>query len=424
MSEGGLRALRHRNYRLFFGGQLASLLGMWLQLVAQSWLILRLTDQASYVALVYLAQLGPGLFIMPFAGALADRYSRKRILLWSHAAAFAPALAMGLLTLSGTITTWQVMGFALLTGIARSFEIPTRQAFVPALVERSDIPNAVALNSILFNSCRLVGPAVAGVVIARWGEGWCFLLNAALFAPVWLALLSIRAGDEPLGPSTGSLTQSIGVALHYVGATPVLWSLLGGMAVASVVGMPYTTLLPSFATRVLGAGEVAYGMLTSAVGLGAFASAVALAMRRSVEGLERWVVGAGLFFAASLCGFSQTTQLWTAILLLACVGLGFMFMMAGTSTLLQLRVPDALRGRVMSFHTTVFLGAFPFGGLVAGQLADRYGESLVLSGAGIIVACGVLCFGRVLLRGMHAERAESLAPDSPSPPRELSPRDA
>ena len=421
-----LRALRHRDYRLFFGGQLASLLGMWLQLVAQAWLILRLTDQATYVAIVYLAQLGPGFFIMPFAGALADRYPRKRMLIVAQAAAFLPALAMGLLTISGTITSWQVIFFAFLTGCARSVEIPTRQAFVPSLVDRDDIPNAVALNSILFNCCRLAGPALAGVVIAQVGEGWCLLANAALFAPVLISLSAIRARGAPFVQTTGSLARSIGAALRYVGGVPVLWSLLGGMAVASVIGMPYTTLLPSFATRVLDAGEVVYGMLTAAVGLGAFGSAMVLAMRRGVEGLERWVVAAGLFFALSLTGFSQTTELWTSLLLLVCIGTGFMFMMAGTSTLLQLRVPDSLRGRVMSFHTTVFLGAFPFGGLVAGQLADRYGEPPVLFGAGLMVACGLLLFGRVLLR---AERDES-GPDArddtdpQSPPRELAPRDA
>jgi MFS family permease len=411
-----LRALRHRVYRLFLGSLLASLVGMWLMLVAQAWIVVRLTDQATYVAIVYLAQLGPGFFIMPFAGALADRYSRKRMLIVAQSAAFLPALAMGLLTISGVITTGHVIFLAFLTGCARSFEIPIRQAFVPSLVEREDIPNAVALNSILFNCCRLAGPAAAGVVIAQVGEGWCFLANAALFAPVLVSLFAIRAQGAPTVQTTGSLSRSIGAALRYVGAAPVLWSLLGGMAVASVIGMPYTTLLPSFATRVLGADEVVYGMLTSAVGLGAFGSALVLAMRRGVEGLERWVVGAGLFFAASLSAFSQTTALWASLLLLVCIGTGFMFMMAGTSTLLQLRVPDSLRGRVMSFHTTVFLGAFPFGGLVAGRLADRYGEAPVLLGAGLVVACGLTFFGRILLRaerdpGVQGER------DPQSPPR-------
>jgi MFS family permease len=394
-----LRAFRHRNYRLFFAGQALSLVGMWMQMVAQSWLMYRLTDSAAAVGVVAIANQGPGLFIGPIAGALADRHSRKQILIRAQSASLLPALALGVLTVTDTVLAWHVVALALWMGIARAFEIPTRQAFVPQLVERDDIPNAIALNSVLFNAARLLGPALGGILIASYGEGWCFLANAASYIPVIAALALIRIENaKPAQRGPGSLWSEIREGLRYVRGEPAIWAVLGAMAAASIGGMPYTVLLPSFAQRVLLAGPDVYGMLTSAVGAGAIVSALALAARRSAQGLERWVVGSGMLFGAALTAFSQSTNLLAAVMLLALMGAGFMVQMAGTNTLLQMRVPEHLRGRVMSLHSALFLGVFPFSGIVAGVLADRVGEAPVLGVGGVLVVCGALGFGRVMLR--------------------------
>ena len=398
------RALRHRNFRLFAFGQAISLTGMWLQMVAQSWLMFRLTDQALAVALVAIAQQGPSLLIGPLAGALADRHSRQRMLIFSQIAVIAPSAALGWLSLTDAIMPWQILVLALASGVARAFEIPTRQAFVPQLVDRQEIPNAVALNSVIFNAARLVGPALGGVLIATVGEAWCFFANAVLLIPVVAALSAIRVAPRIVagGPRGGSLLGEIAIAIRYVRGEPIVWSLLAGMAIASVAGMPYTVLLPSFAAEVLKAGPEAYGILTSAAGVGAIFSALALAARRHARGLDAWLVVSGLIFAAGLAGFSQTTSLGTAAIALACIGAGFMSLMAATNTLLQLRVPDSLRGRVMSFHTALFLGLFPFGGLAAGAIADRYGVAPVIAVGSILVGVGISIFGSVLLRNRHA----------------------
>ena len=409
---GLLRALRSRNFRLFCLGQAVSLGGMWMQMVAQSWLMYRLTNSATAVAAVFIAQQGPGLFIGPFAGALADRYPKKRMLIVAQAATAVPAFALASITIAGVVTAWQVLVLAFWMGVARAFEIPTRQAFIPALVAREDLPNAIGLNSIVFNLARLTGPAIGGMVIAAVGEGWCFLANSISYLAVIAALLAIRVAD-PRPPVRGdsSILGEVWEGLRYVRSQPLLWAPLGGLATASLAGMPYTVLLPSFAERVLHAGPETYGFLTSAVGAGAIASAVALALRRDPVGLERWVVACGILFGVSLVAFSRSSSIGTSIAALMWVGASFMFMMAGVNTLLQLAAPEELRGRVMSLHTTLFLGILPLGGLLAGAFADRVGEAAVLMVGGVVVVCGAVFFGQVLLR---ATRTGSLAPSPAS----------
>jgi MFS family permease len=394
-----LRALRHRNFRLFFAGQGVSLIGMWMQMVAQSWLMYRLTDSAAMVGIVAIAQQGPGLFIGPFAGAYADRHSRRQMLIGAQSVSILPALIMGGLTVVGSIEAWHVIALALWMGLGRAVEMPTRQALVPQLVDREDIPNAIALNSVLFNAARLIGPALGGVVIATLGEGWCFFANAASLGPIIFALLAIRISEVArTGRESTSLWSEMLEGLRYVRGEPAVWSVLGVMAAGSIAGMPYSVLLPSFAERVLQAGPETYGVLTSAVGIGAIASAFVLAARERAEGLDRWVVVAGVLFGAGLLGFSQSRDVLVAAVMLACMGVGFMVHLAGTNTLLQLRVPDPLRGRVMALHSALFLGVFPFSGLAAGVIADRVGEAPVLAAGGVLVMCGVLLFGRVMLK--------------------------
>ena len=401
------RALAHRNFRFFVLGQALSLTGMWIQMVAQSWLMYQMTQEAFAVAWVAIAQQGPGLLVGPFAGALADRHSRQRMLVFAHAAAIAPAVALAVLVFSGSASPLLLFALALVAGVARAFEIPTRQAFVPELVTREDIPNAIALNSIVFNVARLVGPAIGGFIIALAGEAWCFLANAVLLVPVLFSLLAIRVPVRSrLSSAKSSLLSELASAVRYVRREPILWALLGGLAAASVAGMPYTVLLPSFAARVLDAGPETYGFLTAAVGVGAILSAVLLATRKQVAGLDAWLVASGVVFAFGLFGLSRSTDLGMAVLALAVIGGGFMFLMAATNTLVQLRVPDELRGRVMSFHTALFLGLFPVGGLLAGVLADRFGEAAVMEAGSFLVGLSVLAFGSILLRNRSAWKDE------------------
>ncbi|MEE2775877.1 MAG: MFS transporter [Acidobacteriota bacterium] len=399
-----VRALRHRNFRLFYFGQAASMVGMWLQLTALSWLMYRLTGAAAAVALMTFAWQGPGLLIGPIAGAFADRHDRRKILIAAQAGSVVPALVLGVLTLLGVVVPWHVVSLALVTGVVRSFEIPTRQAFIPELVEREDLANAIGLNSALFNGARLIGPALAGAMIPLVGEAWCFLLNGVSYTGIVIALFAIRLPAHRGRPDGGrSLIAEIREGLDYVREQPALMALLAGLSVAAVAGMPYSVLLPSFANRQLGGGPDTFGLLQAAVGLGALVGAFGLATRSKVRGLERWVTRAGLSFGVLLVAFSATRSLATALLLLVPLGLSFMIMLATTNTLLQTLVPGRLRGRVMSLHTTLFLGLFPLSGLAWGALADRYGEAAVLAGGGVAVTFGSLFTGRAILR--HAPRA-------------------
>jgi MFS family permease len=386
---------------------------MWLQLTALSWLIYRLTDSAAWVGVLTFALQGPGLVLGPIAGALADRHDKRRILVIAQATSMFPALFLGLLTLGGAIRPWQIVGLAVFTGVAQAFEIPTRQAFFRELVGREDLPNAIALNSALFNVARMVGPAIAGVLIPLVGEGWCFLINSGSYLAVVAALLAVRTPKHVRSRSPGSsLLREIGEGISYVRAHPAMLGLLGALAVAAGTGMPYSVLLPSFASRVLQGGPETFSYLQIAVALGALSGAFALATRARVLGLERWVVGAGVSFGFWLVAVSLTKSTLLAVALLVPTGFSFMVQMATTNTLLQTLTPDRLRGRVMSLHTSAFLGIFPVAGLIAGALADRFGEAAVLSGGGIAVALSAVLFGRLTLRTAPAALETAVAESS------------
>lgn len=401
-----VRALRHRNFRLFYGGQAISLIGMWLQLTAMSWLMYRLTDAAAAVALMTFAWQGPGLLLGPVAGAYADQRDRRVILIVTQALAVVPAAILGFLTLAKVVAPWHVVVLAFATGLVRSFEIPTRQAFIPELVDAPDLANAIGLNSALFNGARLIGPALAGALIPFVGEAWCFLANAISYAAIVAALFAMRLPPRP--PRAGvtpSLLGQIREGIVYVRGQPTLLALLALLAAGAIAGMPYSVLLPSFANRQLGGGPDTFGLLQAAVGLGAMAGAFSLAARRGVQGLERWVVAAGAAFGILLFAFSRTHSMGPALALLAPLGFCFMIQLATTNTLLQTLAPSHLRGRVMSLHTTIFLGLFPLSGLLWGALADRVGEAAVLAGGGLVVFAASLVVGRWILRHAPADLA-------------------
>lgn len=398
-----LRVLQSRNYRLFFAGQALTVIGLWMQVTAQQWLMYRLTDSAFAVAVLAAAQTGPGLVVGPFAGALADRHSRRRLIMLMQALALIPAFALALLTLSGWIDPVQIVLLALASGVLRAAEIPVRQSFVPELVERESLPNAIALNSALFNSARVVGPALAGAVMLVASEGWCFLVNAVSFLGPIAALSAMRLPAPPSQPrARRSMLSDVLEGVRYVSGEPFVRTLLAGLAVASACGS-YTILLPGFARDVLGGASGTFSALTSAVGAGSIATALALASRQGTAGLER-ITGIGYaLLGIAILLLSLATSVALALPLAVLIGIGTMALFTSTNTLLQLGVPDQLRGRVMSLHSALFLGVTPLGSLAAGQVADAFGAGRALAVCGALVFAASLYFGRQLLR--HARPA-------------------
>jgi MFS family permease len=386
MNGGGLsfmvRALRHRNYRLFFSGQIISLIGSWMTRIATSWLVYRLTGSALLLGLVGFAGQIPSFLLAPLAGVLVDRWDRHRLLVVTQILAMVQSAALAVLALTGVINVWHVLGLSLFQGLINAFDMPARQSFVVEMVEkREDLANAIALNSSMVNAARLLGPSIGGVIIAAVGEGWCFALDAVSYLAVIASLLLMRIAARPRSASRGArVLPEMRAGLAYVTGSPPIRSILLLLALVSLVGMPYTVLMPVFASKVLNGGPHTLGFLMAATGVGALLGAVFLAGRRSVLGLGRIIPLMSACFGAGLIGFSVPLLLLT--------GLGFMVQMAASNTLLQTLVDDDKRGRVMSFYTMAFMGTTPFGSLLAGTLADRIGapHTLLLGGAGCIAA--------------------------------------
>ncbi|WP_068804067.1 MFS transporter [Immundisolibacter cernigliae] len=391
-----LRALRHRNFKLFFFGQLLSLPGTWIQMVAQSWLIYRLTDSAVLLGLAGFASQFPVFLIAPLGGALADRFSRHRLLIGTQVASAVLALSLAALTLSGQVEVWHVFTLASLLGVVNGFDLPARQAFTVQLVGREDLPNAIALNSSAFNAARLVGPAVAGVLVAAAGEGWCFLLNGVSYATVLAALLAMRLTPTEKPIHTGSMLEHIVDGIRYVRGHLPIRSLLLLLGMVSLAGMPYAVLMPVFADRILHGGPQGLGILMSCAGGGALVGALLLAARRSPRGLGGWVPWAAFGFGLGLVGFSLSRNFWLSGVLLVPTGFAMMVQMAASNTLLQMMVPDALRGRVMSLYSMMFMGMAPLGSLLAGSLAEVIGAPGTVAGGGALCMLAALWFRRRL----------------------------
>ncbi len=390
-----LRALRHRNFKLFFFGQLLSLPGTWIQMVAQSWLIYRLTDSAALLGLAGFASQFPVFLIAPLGGAVADRFSRHRLLVATQVASALLALGLAALTLSGQVAVWHVLTLASLLGVVNGFDLPARQAFTVQLVGRQDLPNAIALNSSAFNAARLIGPAIAGVLVAAAGEGWCFLLNGVSYATVLGALLAMRLTATERSVHSGSMLAHIVDGVRYVrGHLPIRSLLLLGMI--SLAGMPYAVLMPVFADRILGGGPQGLGILMGCAGGGALVGALLLAARRSPRGLGGWVPWAAFGFGLGLVGFSFSRSFWLSGALLVPTGFAMMVQMASSNTLLQMMVPDALRGRVMSLYSMTFMGMAPIGSLLAGSLAEVIGAPATVAGGGALCMLAAVWFRRRL----------------------------
>lgn len=419
--QGGpsaLRAFAHRDYRLFFFGQLVSLVGTWMQSVAQAWLVYRLTGSALLLGAVGFAGQIPVFLLAPFGGSLADARGRRRIILATQAASMLLAFALAGLTLAGAVRLWHVFALASLLGVVNAFDIPARQAFLVELVGRADLMNAIALNSSMFNAARIVGPALAGLLLAAVGEGWCFALNGASYVAVLAGLMMMHPKPRPAGPAGGSPLERIVEGFRFVAETGPIRALLLLLGLVSLAGMPYAVLMPVFADRVLGVGATGLGLLMGASGVGALIGALALAARKEVRGLGRWVARATAALGVGLIAFSASRTFWLSALLLVPVGCAMIVQTAASNTLIQAMVPDAFRGRVMAAYSMMFMGMAPIGALLAGAAAGRLGAPAAVATGGAVCILGAIAF-RIALPSLRPAARELLvaqekAADSPA----------
>jgi MFS family permease len=436
-----LRALRHRNYRLYFIGQGISLIGTWMQQVALTWLIYLKTDDPFWLGMIGFAGQLPTFFLSPVAGVLSDHWNRLRVLLGTQTLSMLQAFALAFLALTDRTEVWHAVALATFLGGVNAFDIVTRQAFLTDLLEdKRDLGNAIALNSSIFNGARLVGPSVAGVLLAYFSPGVCFLLNGFSYLAVLLALLAMRlpahahlaAHASARPPLFAGLLQGF----RYVFGSPPIRSILGLLALVSLVGAPYTVLMPVFANDpdivagvphvlqllVPGQGRAALtlGLLVAAVGVGALSGAIYLAARQSVLGLGRWIALAPAAFGLGLIAFSYSHTLGLSLLLLVATGFAMMVQMASSNTVLQTIVEDDKRGRVMSFYTMAFMGMMPLGSFLAGVLAKAVGAAATLRLGGAACILGGLIFAvrlgalRQAIRPIY--RQLGILPELPSEP--------
>jgi MFS family permease len=383
-----LRSLRKRDLRLFFAGQAVSLAGTWMQSVAQAWLVWRLTRSTEMLGLVHFLGQVPVFLFGIWAGSLADRHPRRRLVLITQTNAIVQAILLAGLTLSGLVRPWHVVVLAGMLGLTYAFEIPARQALLGDIAGE-DFPNAIALNSSIVNAARVVGPALAGLLVAGIGEGWCFALNALSFIGTYRALLLMRPPPQPL--HAGSRRAHLLEGLAYAGRTAHVRALLGLLAVSSFFAMPYQTLLPVVSSEVLLGDARVYGVLLACAGTGALAGAIGLLLRKGLVGLGRRVAVGATLLGGGLLSLALTRSLLVAGVALAVAGFGFITQMAGTMTLLQGLAPNEMRGRVMGLFSTLFVGVTPFGALAAGFAASRVGPGrTILVGAIVTVVASAI----------------------------------
>ncbi len=387
-----LRSLRHRNYQLYLSGQLVSVCGTWMQQVALSWLVYRLTGSATLLGLVGFASQIPVFVLGPVGGVICDRYSCHRVSVWTQCAALTQAVILAGLTLMGWIQPTHIILLGVALGLVYAFDMPARQALVHQMVGTEDLANAVALNSSMINSARIVGPALAGLVVAKFGEGICFLINALSYVAVIAALLAMKLPKQKVRSAESlSILKSLTEGGRYALSTVPIRDVLLLLGVVGFMGMPYITLMPVFAARVHRSGADALGLMFGAVGLGALIGALYLARRKNVLGLGRVIVVASLAFGCGLILFSLAQPFWLTLLLLIIAGCGWMVVIAASNTALQTLADDHMRGRVMSLFTMMLVGMAPFGSLLAGWATDHVGAPLVVSiGGGFCAVAGVL----------------------------------
>ena len=405
------RSLQSRNFRLFFGGQSVSLIGTWITRIATSWLVYRLTGSALLLGVVGFCGQIPTLLLAPFAGVLVDRWDRHRILVVTQVLSMLQSLALAVMVFTGTITVGWILALQVVQGIINAFDTPARQAFVVQMVEdRADLPNAIALNSSMVNASRILGPSIGGIVIAAVGEGWCFLADAISYLAVIASLFAMRVTPRPLPPRDTRIREEMRVGFEYVSRFLPVRSALLLLSLVSILGMPYTVLMPMISSTILHGGAHTLGFLMTASGVGALVGALYLASRSSVLGLGRIMVLSTATFGVGLVVFSLSRTLWFALIALPFVGAGMMITMASTNTIIQTVVSEELRGRVMAFYTMAFLGTAPIGSLLAGVAADRIGPTTTIRLGGVACIAAALWFAsrlpalRLLVRPIYVER--------------------
>jgi MFS family permease len=382
------RALRHRNFRLFFGGQSISLIGTWMTRIATSWLVYRLTGSALLLGTVSFAGQIPTFLFSPLAGVWVDRLDRRQVLIWTQTLSMIQSLALAALTLSHQITIHWILGLSVMQGIINAFDMPGRQSFMIQMVnDKRDLSNAIAINSSMVNMARLIGPSLAGMLIAVTSEGWCFLIDGISYIAVIVSLLMMHLPAARSMRKTSSTLTDLKAGWTYVSQFLPIRTILLLFAVVSLMGMPFVVLMPIFAAKVLHGGPHTLGFLMGAMGVGALVSALALAARKSVKGLVRMIPMAAAVFGIGLIGFGLSRVFWLSMIMVMIAGAGMMQGMAGSNTVIQTIVSEDKRGRVMSYYTMAFVGMAPFGSLLAGALAHAIGApwTVVLNGAAVLL---------------------------------------
>jgi MFS family permease len=403
------RALRNRNFRLFFLGQGISLIGTWMQRVALGWLIYRVTHSELMLGtVVFLGQL-PISLLSPFAGAVSDRIDKRKLLLILQTLDALQAAVLAALTLTNRIEIWHVIVLSVFSGLCNAFESPSQHAFLIEMTGAEDLMNAIALNSTLVNGSRLIGPSIAGFLVAFKGEGVVFFINAVSYIAVIFSLLAMRLDRKEKKPSEHGILSNMTEGLSYAFHSPPIRTILGTMAATTLAGSAYVTLMPVFAKDILGRGPETLGLLMGANGAGALTAALMLASRKSVKGLATVIAGATVVYGMALVGFSLSSYFYLSMALMFVVGITLMHQIAGTNTLIQTIVPNEMRGRVMSLFTMSFLGIMPFSSLIGGYVASKIGAPHTVTGAGAIIICsGIIYLTRLpkLMKMIHCIQVE------------------
>jgi MFS family permease len=396
------RALKHRNFQLFFAGQFVSLIGTWMQSTAQLWLVYKLTHSVALLGIFGFASQIPILFLASLGGYFGDRYNRHQGIIWTQTAALILSFVLAALTLLGVVRIWEIVLIAFLAGIVYAFDVPIRQAFLVQMVGKEDLPNAIALNSSIFNAARVVGPAIAGFAIGWVGEGWCFFLNGVSFLAVIIALLMMRLDKFEPRASKGSPLQNFVQGFRFAMSDRPIRSSLLLLSLMSLLGLQYSVFMPIFANDILHGGARGMGVLMSFAGVGAIIGALHFAARTNYKGLVESIAATSTTCALGLILFSQSRVFWLSAMMLLAVGFSATSQMAATNTIVQSRVPDELRGRVMAVFATMVMGIQPLGALIAGGVAKRIGAPYALAAFGTVCLLGSLFFlFRVAMRLGH-----------------------
>jgi MFS family permease len=419
------RALRHRNFQLFFGGQVISLVGTWMQTVAEAWLIYRLTGSSVLLGVLGFVSQIPIFLLSPLAGLAADRWRRHRVVIATQTISMMLAFILAALVLTGRIRVWEIIVLAASLGTVNAFDVPARQSFLIEMVGREDLLNAIALNSSMFNGARVAGPAIAGILVALVGEGWCFLLNGVSYLAVIAGLFMMHIDTTQSVHDGAAPLEKLREGFRLVRQTIPIRALLTLIGLVSFMALPFSVLMPIFANRILGGGASAYGTLMGAVGVGAMFGALTIAMRQQLRGLGNVVSYSAVGLGVALVIFSFSRWYWLSLAALVLAGLTMMLQFTSTNTLIQAMVPDQLRGRVMALYSMMFLGMTPIGSLLAGTIASHIGAPITVAIGGIASFIGGLVFARkwpamraparelVAAQGMIRTAA---APDAAGPP--------